>query len=73
MLRELNALAVKKDSSSTGQRELFRLNITEDLSLQKMEGKVTVEVVAESDIFTAGPCVFTYGEEIDPQGQGEKR
>lgn len=58
LLKELNTLAVKKGILPQQGRVgvISASNITEVTSLlQRMEGKVTVEVVAESDIFTAGP------------------
>ncbi len=58
LLKELNTLAVKKGILPQQGRVgvISASNLTEVTSLlQKMEGKVTVEVIAESDIFTAGP------------------
>ncbi|HXL02636.1 MAG TPA: DUF3084 domain-containing protein [Candidatus Atribacteria bacterium] len=58
LLKELNTLAVKKGILPQQGRVgvISASNITEVTSLlQRMEGKVTVEVVAESDVFTAGP------------------
>ncbi|MDI3543071.1 MAG: hypothetical protein PWP57_674 [Candidatus Atribacteria bacterium] len=58
LLKELNTLAVKKGILPQQGRVgvISASNLTEVTSfLQKMEGKVTVEVIAEGDIFTAGP------------------
>lgn len=58
LLRELNTLAVKKGILPQQGRVgvISASNLTEVTSLlQKIEGKATVEVVAESDTFTAGP------------------
>ncbi len=75
LLRELNALAVKKGILPQQGRVgvISASNITEVTSLlQKMEGKVTVEVVAESDIFYCWTFAYLLtGEEMShTQGQG---
>ncbi len=72
LLRELNSLAVKKGILPQQGRVgvISASNLTEVTSLlQDMEGKVTVEVVAESDIFTAGPLrVYLRVKKQAPQG-----
>ncbi|MBC7216860.1 MAG: DUF3084 domain-containing protein [Candidatus Caldatribacterium sp.] len=72
MLRDLNILGVEKGVLSQEGKVgvISALNLSEvTRELEKREGRVVLEAIAESDIFTAGPMrVFLRVQEEVPEG-----